>query len=41
MRRYGKIQTDRTDELREFFVVVRRALLLIVRWIEQRYELGD
>jgi len=27
--------------LREFFVVVRRALLMIVRWIERRYELSS
>jgi len=26
-----------SDELRQFFLVVRRALLMIVRWIEQKY----
>jgi len=25
------------DGLREFFIVLRRALLMIVRWIEKRY----
>lgn len=25
--------------MREFFLVVRRALLMIVRWIEKRYEI--
>ncbi len=27
------------DDLREFMMVLRRALLLIVRWIEKRYSL--
>lgn len=27
----------RDDDMREFLIVVRRALLLIVRWIEKRY----
>lgn len=26
-----------TDELREFMLVVRQALLMIVRWIEKKY----
>jgi hypothetical protein len=25
------------EELREFFLIVRRALLMIVRWIEKHY----
>jgi len=28
---------DRAEEMREFLLVVRRALLVIVRWIERRY----
>ena len=27
------------DELREFMLVLRQALLMIVRWIEKRYDL--
>jgi hypothetical protein len=27
------------DELREFMLVLRRALVMIVRWIERRYKL--
>jgi hypothetical protein len=27
------------DELREFLIVLRQGLLLIVSWIEKRYEL--
>ena len=27
------------EEARDFFLVVRRALLIIVRWIERRYGL--
>jgi hypothetical protein len=26
------------DDLREFMLVVRRALLMMVRWIERRYK---
>lgn len=29
------------DDLREFMVVLRRALLMIVRWIERKYKLSD
>jgi len=29
-----------SDDLREFMLVLRRALLMIVRWIEQRYEIA-
>jgi len=25
------------DEFREFMLVIRRALLVVIRWIEQRY----
>lgn len=28
------------DDLREFLLVLRRALLMLVNWIEQRYRLG-
>ncbi len=28
------------DELREFMIVLRRALLMIIRWIERRYDLA-
>lgn len=28
------------DDLREFLLVLRRALLMVVNWIEQRYRLG-
>lgn len=28
------------DDLREFLLVLRRALLMIVSWIEQRYRLA-
>jgi hypothetical protein len=27
------------DELREFFMVLRQALLMVVRWIEKRYRI--
>ena len=29
------------DDQREFMIVLRRALLMIVRWIERHYELTD
>jgi len=29
-----------SNDLREFMLVLRRALLMIVRWIERRYELA-
>jgi hypothetical protein len=29
----------RDDELREFMLILRQALLMIVRWIEKRYGL--
>lgn len=29
-----------TDDLRDFLVMLRRALLMVVAWIEQRYRLG-
>jgi hypothetical protein len=31
---------DHDDDLRAFLVVLRRALLMIVSWIEQRYGLN-
>jgi len=33
------VTQQRNDELREFMLVLRRALLLIVRYIEKRYGL--
>jgi len=30
-----------SNELKDFMLVLRRALLLIVRWIEKRYQLRD
>jgi len=30
---------NRDDDLREFMLVVRRALLMIVRWIEKHYAI--
>ena len=33
--------TTERDELREFLLVVRRALLMIVAYIERRYPPGD
>ena len=33
--------TSVQDEQREFMIIVRRALLLIVRWIEKRYDLSS
>jgi len=27
------------EDLREFFLILRRALLMVVRWIEKRYAL--
>lgn len=32
-------ELSHSDELREFMLVLRRALLIIVRWIEKRYSL--
>lgn len=29
--------TEPSDEMREFFLVLRDALLMVVRWIERRY----
>jgi hypothetical protein len=29
------------DEMREFMIVVRRAMLMIVRFIERKYHLAD
>lgn len=31
---------DEGDEFKAFLLVVRQALLMIVRWIEKRYELS-
>lgn len=30
---------DKRDDLREFMLVLRQALLMIVRWIEHKYDL--
>jgi hypothetical protein len=35
------MESDRTDELKEFLMVLRRALLLVVRWIEKRYDVTN
>jgi hypothetical protein len=35
------MEADRTDELKEFLMVLRQALLMVVRWIEKRYRLTD
>lgn len=29
------------ETVREFLLMVRQALLMIVRWIERRYRLGE
>lgn len=29
------------EEMREFMLIVRRALLLVVRWIERRYGYAE
>jgi len=29
------------DELRDFLIILRRALLMVVRWIEKTYEVND
>ena len=34
-----KGMSDRDDDLRGFLLVVRDALLMVVRWIERRYGL--
>jgi len=31
--------TAEKDDLKEFFVILRQALLMVVRWIEKRYGL--
>lgn len=33
------MNTKRDDDLREFMLVLRRALQMIVRWIEKKYDL--
>lgn len=30
-----------TDELRDFMMVLRQALLMVVRWIEKRYKINN
>ena len=39
MQQQPTTTTDSTahDEMREFFLVLRDALLMVVRWIERRY----
>lgn len=32
---------SKQDDLRDFLMIVRRALLMIVAWIEQRYKLYE
>lgn len=29
----------REDDLKEFMLILRRALLMVVRWIEQKYHI--
>jgi hypothetical protein len=31
--------TPQPDEMREFMIVIRQALLMVVAWIERRYGL--
>ncbi len=33
--------TSADEDLRSFLLVLRRALMVIVRYIEKRYELGE
>lgn len=28
------------DDLKEFMLILRRALMMIVRWIERKYQVG-
>jgi hypothetical protein len=32
---------EHEDTLHEFLLVLRRALLLIVKWIEKKYQIND
>lgn len=32
--------TMNNDELREFMIILRRAMLMIVHWIERKYQLS-
>lgn len=38
-RRWKMCAMDDKDDLREFMIVLRRALLMVVDWIEKRYGL--
>jgi hypothetical protein len=38
-RSTGTRQRMTNDELREFLLILRQALLMVVRWIEKRYDL--
>jgi len=29
------------DDMREFLLVLRNALLMVVRWIEKKYNIGN
>jgi hypothetical protein len=31
----------RDEDLREFFLILRRALLMLVRWIEKKYSIDQ
>ena len=33
--------TSTTDDLRQFLLILRRALLMVVRWIEKNYQVDD
>jgi hypothetical protein len=34
-----QVEPQKNDDLRDFMVVVRQALLMVVGWIERRYDL--
>lgn len=37
-REIESLSDEQRDDLREFMWVLRRALYLVIRWIEKRYE---
>ena len=43
MNNNTQINANKNDEMREFMLVVRQALLMVVGWIERRYvaKAGD
>jgi len=38
--RFEKRRAMENDDLREFMLILRRALLMIVKWIERKYQLS-